>query len=151
MSVKRTKNGELYKRIENLNDSRVAVGWFKETEPYPDGKRVAEVAYDNEFGNRSRGVPQRSFFRTTIHANENQWVKLCSKLLKSGLPMPMVLETMGGVIQGDVQEKIYQIAAAGGNSERTIARKGFDAPLIDTSHMVKTISYKVGVENEQPA
>jgi len=142
----RKKNVAKIKVLNAIEDSSVEVGWHEDADPYDNGKAVAEVAYDNEFGNSQRGVPQRSFFRTTIHEKESEWVRKTAALVKKGRAARVVMDLVGNEIQGNVQEKIQSIAAAGGNSEATIARKGFDSPLIDSSHMLKTISKKVTVK-----
>lgn len=149
MKVLRTKNTELWNTIEQMRDGSVSVGFFKDTEPYPDGQPVAQVAHWNEFGrtmkNGKRLAP-RSFMRSTLHAKENDWRAKCAELIKTGLHADAIMEQMGNLIKGDIQETISRIAAAGGNAPFTIRKKGFDAPLVHTAHMLKTVSYKVGVQ-----
>lgn len=144
--VKRTKNSKLFKRIQTLNDSSVAVGWFEDTETYPDGLPVAQVAYDNEFGNSKKGVPSRPFFRRAIAINEGSWIDFCTKSLKEKKPLSEVMERVGTQIVNDVLESVNFFTMKRDNSPRTVARKGFNAPLIDTSHMIKTLRHKVGAK-----
>jgi hypothetical protein len=147
MKVLRTKNTELWKNIGRMRDGSVSVGFFKDTEPYQDGQPVAQVAYFNEFGRTMKNgerQPPRSFMRSTLHAKENEWKAKCAELIKIGMPAEKIMEQMGNIIKGDIQATIQRIAAAGGNRPSTIRKKGFDSPLIDTAHMMKTVGYKVG-------
>lgn len=149
MKVLRTKNTELWNTIERMRDGSVSVGFFRDTEPYPNGTPVAQVAYYNEFGGTMRNGERReprSFMRRTLHEKENEWKSMCADLIRKGIPAEQIMELMGNQIKGDIQETIQKIAAAGGNAPSTIRKKGFDAPLIDTAHMIKTVGYKVGAQ-----
>lgn len=53
------------------------------------------------------------------------------------------INRIGGKAVTDVQMEIDTIAAAGGNSERTIETKGKDSPLIDTGKMRASVTYEV--------
>lgn len=53
------------------------------------------------------------------------------------------INRIGGKAVTAVQMEIDNIAAAGGNSERTIETKGKDSPLIDTGKMRASVTYEV--------
>lgn len=57
--------------------------------------------------------------------------------------MKDILERVGDKSKFVVQGEIDAIAAAGGNSPRTIETKGKDSPLIDTGKMRSSIEYEV--------
>lgn len=145
MRVVRQKNADIFRNLNALSNGRVAVGWFPEA-TYEDGKPVASVAEKHEYGNRWLNIPIRSFMRTTIHEKETAWVDLTAKLFASGLSVEQVMNQMGAVIRGDVQNKIVSISSPP-NSQETIARKGFNDPLIDTKTMLRSISFKTGGAN----
>jgi hypothetical protein len=62
-------------------------------------------------------------------------------LIKSGMGAESVMGQMGAAIRGDVQDKIVSLMTPA-NSAATVKRKGFNNPLIDTGHMLKSVSFK---------
>jgi len=154
MKVKRQTNVELLKSLERLSDSSVAVGFFPE-DTYPEtGIPVAQVASNNEFGfttihpetGNPIDIPPRPFMRTTVHEKEQGWADSLTILLgKNRVPLGMALNQLGEIIVGDIKAKILKIAAAGGNAKYTIRKKGFDAPLIETSRMLNSVKHKTVV------
>lgn len=143
---------------------QVEVGFF-EDKTYPDGTGVAFVAAMNEWGSKGffarrhaqkyatqkggeapperTGRPPRPFFRGMVNAKSKEWGPAIAGLLKSNdYDADKTLAQMGEAIAGQLEESIVEyvgppLAAA------TIAEKGFDKQLIDTSVMVKSVSYKV--------
>jgi len=107
-------------------------------------KRKANFSSTHNVPAHQVRIPCRSFMRTTAHEQENNWVKTCANLLRSGNPIEIVMNTMGSLIAGDIRDKIRSIASAGGNAPSTIRRKGFDRPLIDTGRMLRSVSFETG-------
>lgn len=136
--VIRKVNKDIFKQLAKLGDGSVAVGYFPEARE-DDGQPTAQVAYNNEFGEY-----KRPFMRTTLHEQEGNWTRLCVSLVRSGMPITEVMDKVGNRIRGDIEAKIIKIASAGGNADSTIAKKGFDSPLVDTGAMLRQVSYKVG-------
>ena len=111
--------------------------------PYPDGTSIAMVAATNEFGVPARGQPPRPFFRNMIAAQSPRWGKMAAALLeRNDLDVDAMLDTMGQEIVGRVQESINTLTEPK-LAQSTIDKKGFDKPLIETSLMVKSVSYTV--------
>jgi hypothetical protein len=117
----------------------VEVG-FLEGATYPDGTPVAAVAYWNEFGNGS--APPRPFFRGMIASESPSWPAKVTALAKSGNDAPKILALMGEDIDGALKQSINDLTAPP-LAQSTIDRKGFDKPLIETSHMVNSTGYRV--------
>lgn len=118
---------------------RVEVG-FLEGATYPDGTPVAAVAFWNEFG---ASGPPRPFFRTMIAEESPGWGDKVAALAKStNNDGPKVLALMGEDIQGALIQSINDLTSPP-LAESTIERKGFDKPLIDSSHMVNSTGYRV--------
>jgi hypothetical protein len=110
---------------------------------YPDGTSVAMVAAVNEFGAPSRGQPPRPFFRNMIADQSPTWGAKAAAILKTnGGDVKATLDVLGQEIQGRLIQSINTLTEPP-LAASTIARKGFDKPLIDTSLMVKSVSYEV--------
>jgi hypothetical protein len=113
------------------------------SEDAPEGLSVAQVAAWNEFGVPVHNQPPRPFFRLMIVAQAPKWGKLTAALLKANNhDVDVVLDIMGQEIQGRIKESINalmtpELAAS------TIAKKGFDKPLIHHAIMVNAANYEV--------
>jgi hypothetical protein len=69
-------------------------------------------------------------------------MKIASKLIHGSINPQQAMEQIGLAMQGCIVDSIKN----GGwvpNAASTIAKKGFDKPLIDSSHMWKTVNSKV--------
>ena len=143
------------KRLDGASELRVG---FLEGATYPDGTPVALVAATGEFGRFERteegevriedGVafhiqPPRPFFRTMIDENSPNWGRQIGRLLKAnGGDSAAALDAMGSVIKGQLQRSINQFTSPP-LAPSTIAAKGFDKPLIETAHMLRSVDYEV--------
>jgi hypothetical protein len=117
----------------------VQVG-FLEGATYPDGTPVAAVAFWNEYG--ASGQP-RPFFRGMIAKESPKWgTKLKGALAATGNDGAKALALMGEDIQGALIQSINDFTSPA-LAASTIKRKGFDKPLIDSSHMVNSTGYRV--------
>ena len=126
----------------NLKPMQLKVG-FLEGATYPDGTPVPMVAATNEFGNPANNQPPRPFFRNAISEHEEEWREAAAKLVESGADTLDALSTLGEVIADDIKGSIRAFDNPA-LSPVTVARKGFDKPLIDTSNMLNSVSYEVG-------
>ncbi|MEK0228526.1 hypothetical protein WMC70_10975 [Klebsiella variicola] len=133
---------------DNLGEERVLKVGILKGASYPDGTSVAMVAAANEFGDPSANRPPRPFFRSMIAECSPQWPEEISKILKAtGYDGKATFSLMGERIAGQLQNSIRETYDPP-LSPRTVRRKGFDKPLIDTSHMLNSVSYEV---NEVPS
>jgi len=133
------------KRIEKIakemqGSSTVKVGLPKGSNAYPDGTSVIMVGSVHEFGSPSRGVPERSFLRSTMQSNKRKYKKFMFKLgrgIATGkLDSNKALNTLGLRLVTDIKEKITDI-----KEPALISREG--NPLIDTGHLRQSIIHKV--------
>lgn len=116
---------------------------FLENATYPDGTPVALVAAVNEFGRPEQNQPPRSFFRTMIAEKQKGWPRALGALAKSNdYDIDKTLGQMGEGIKGQLQESIRQLDSPP-LAPVTVARKGFDKPLVDTGHMMNSVDYEV--------
>ena len=126
-------------KYKDMNAS-VRVGVL-ENATYPDGTPVAMVAFWNEYGTRTS--PVRAFFRTTVSENKKNWVLSVQNLMKIHNDPKRVM----GLIGVHMQEQIVQSINTWSdppNSAYTIAKKGFDKPLVETGVLMRSIKSEVG-------
>jgi len=118
----------------------VQVG-FLENATYPDGTSVAMVAAVNDWGHGD--TPSRPFFRNMIAEKEDGWGPAMGKMLKTtDYNVVATLRYMGDGIKGQLQTSILDLWAPP-LAASTVKKKGFDKPLIDTSHMINSADYRV--------
>jgi hypothetical protein len=88
-------------------------------------------------------IPPRPFFRTMIKENAGSWGPDFAKLIKDrGYESETAMAIMGERIQGQLQQSIIQLTDPP-NAPSTIAKKGFDKPLIDKGVMLRSVGYEV--------
>jgi hypothetical protein len=127
------------KEIASRMSGSVEVG-FLENAKYDDGTPVAAVAFWDEYG---ASGPPRPFFRNMIAKEMPSWPdKVASEAKRTNNNGPEILAAMGLEIQGALIQSINDFTTPG-NADSTIARKGFDKPLIESSHMVNSTGYRV--------
>lgn len=120
----------------------VRVG-FLEGSTYPDGTPVAMIAAIQNFGAPAMGIPPRPFFSNMIAAKSANWGPSLARILQNtGYDVPKSLGQLGKGIAGQLRQSIVDtneppLAPA------TIAAKGFEKPLVDTSHMLNSIDAEV--------
>lgn len=124
---------------KSMGGGKVSIG-FMEGATYPDGTPVAAVAFWNEYGSSG---PPRPFFRQMIAKESPSWGYKMAKLAKvTDYEGPRVLGLMGEDIKGALQQSINEFATPV-LSPQTVARKGFEKPLIDSGHMLNSVTYEV--------
>ena len=139
----------MVKRVGSLNaalskykdmNASVRVGVL-ENATYPDGTPVAMVAFWSEYG--TKRSPVRAFFRTTVSEQKKNWVLSVQNLMKIHNDPKQVM----GLIGVHMQEQIVQSINTWSdppNSAYTIAKKGFDKPLVETGLLMRSIKSEVG-------
>lgn len=140
---------EIVKRVGG--GAHVNVGFF-ETETYPAGKSdgapipVAQAAFWNEYGTTT--APERHFVRSMIEKRSPRWgVALGNALRKTDYDAHMSLSIMGEMMQGQMRKSIQEWTDPP-NADSTVARKGFNKPLIETGQMLRAVDYQVLADPE---
>lgn len=157
IQVKRSDADNLRRR---LHDGAVVAGVPASSNPYPDGTSVVEVAADHEFGSdmprtykSSRGntvfvsgVPERSFLRSTAKENRSKWkadaVAAIKRVVAGKSNSDRATAQLGSIMSSAIKAKIVEISDPP-NSPQVIAEKGSSNPLIDTGHLLESITYDV--------
>lgn len=154
-----------------MGNGSVSVG-FIESEEYPNGASVPEVAYMNEFG--KPGQPPRPFFRNMVEKEKPDWADTMARTAKSAnYNGKVILERMGEDIAAALQESMINLTEPALSPTTLMLRKKFWSnpekitrsdvnearkavaagetgatgtqakPLIWTHHMLDSITYEV--------
>lgn len=129
----------LKQAVDKAAGGTVRVGII-ESQTYPDGESVAQVAYWNEYGTAT--IPARPFFRNTIADKQGEWAEKAAELLKQSDEPDQVLALIGEGIKGDIVTAIQNFTDPP-NADSTVKRKGFDKPLVDTGDLWRAIQSEV--------
>jgi hypothetical protein len=134
-----------------IRSGSVRVG-FLEGATYPEtGQSVAEVASLNEYGHTvkkgddegSYFVLPRPFFRRMIAAKKPEWPDaMALQLKRNNYDVERTLTVVGAAVGGQLQQSIRDLTSPP-LAPSTIARKGFDKPLIDSAHMLNSVDHEV--------
>lgn len=132
--------------VKKIQDAGVLRVGFLENATYPDGTQVAEVAAKNEYGTIDN--PMRPFFRTMVKQKKASWsTNVANVMAANNYDIDKTFNLVGEKIVGQLRDSI-QGWTTPPNSQQTIDRKGFNKPLISTSHMLNSAAYDYGVKNE---
>lgn len=122
--------------------AEVQIG-FLENSTYPDGTSVPMVAAIQEFGAPARNIPPRPYFRGMIRDHVREWPEAVANLLVANdYDSAVTLDQTGAAIAWQLRQSIVDFTSPP-LSPKTIARKGFDKPLIDSSVMINRIEHAV--------
>lgn len=150
VTIELSGGGELERKLKEMMDklgegTLLRVG-FLENATYPDGEHVATIAASNEFGNPGNNQPPRPFFRNMVAANSPAWPLEIGKVVRAvDFDGKKTLQLMGERIKDQLQGSIRELVEPP-LSPYTIQKKGFDKPLIETSHMLNSVDYDVKEE-----
>ena len=107
---------------------------------------MAELAAEHEFGDDKTGVPERSFLRSSLNENKEDYKEKLAALFRQAArgqaPANNIYSTIGAVAAGNAQQKI-QSGELKPLKAATIRRKGSSKPLIDTGQLVQSITWDV--------
>lgn len=141
--------------LKGMNNATVESGWF-ETARYPDGTSVAYVMAVNELGYVADGgqeiIPARPHIQLAAHnclpgaRKIAEWGIIA---IAQGTETPdAVMGKIGLHLEGEIVKSIRD----GGwqpNAPSTIAKKGFDKPLIDSGLAWQSVSSKTSLQGDK--
>jgi len=102
---------------------------------------VARVAMVQEYGDGWK-IPPRPFMRNTVGRARRQWRKLVQDRLPVIMNMKKTAEELGIKMVEDVRKTILDFTTPP-NAPSTVARKGFNKPLIDSGQMLNSVKWRV--------
>jgi hypothetical protein len=146
LKVETKRLDSLIKRVNAIDNTEIEVGfWDDRYGPENDNLPVAQVAAYNNFGtsfNPTRPFMDDTFEDYMYRAYMSREVKnVFTSVLTNGRSTQRLLRELGGKIKELMQLTILEYAADGGNSQRTIEKKGRDSPLIDTGKMLESVRF----------
>ena len=108
---------------------------------------VAQVAAINEFGSSDGRIPERSFMRSAVDANqkkiERTVEKLTTKVVDGEMTEKKALGVLGALVQSLMRKRITE-GVPPPNAPSTLAHKGSGkGTLVDTSQMINAIDFEV--------
>ena len=148
----KTKNPEdltraLKKRLKQIQETQLKIGIPKEeTGTDSDGNTtyLADIAFENNYGSKSKNIPARRFGTTTVPRYEekiNKVVKLwLGDAVEGRLEVADAFDRIGFTTAGYMKKNLTQ-GEWKGNAEYTIKKKGSDQPLIDTGQLRQSITW----------
>lgn len=135
-------NARLAEMLEKIDKGTVLRVGILDAATYPDGTSVATAALYNEFG--TSRIPPRPFMRNTIAEKSPTWGDALAKCYQaSGGDGPKALALMGEGIKGQIVETINKFSDPP-NAPSTVAKKGFNKPLVDSALLLRSVDYEVG-------
>lgn len=88
-------------------------------------------------------VPARPFFRTLVATKKSEWrERMAIAAVATKYNLHKALDSVGESIADDLKDAIRDFSSPG-NAASTIARKGFDNPLIEDGTMMNTANHWV--------
>lgn len=116
---------------------------FLEGATAPNGDNLALRAYRLEFGTSK--MPPRPFFRNMVAAKAGEWPDgMAYQLKATDYDIKLTLERTGEAIKGQLKESILDLWTPP-LSPVTIAKKGFEKPLIEHGDMINAVSWEVNM------
>lgn len=152
---------ELDKMVKEFSKKVAKVGYVDglryRNDDGSDGPYVAQVAATQEFGDPSRGIPARSFLRSTLETRDAYFKRLfesqAKKILLGQLTVAGFFEIAGSVMVGAFKKTITQIWSPALSLRTIYARahrkkknkitESLTKPLVDSKIMLNTLSHKV--------
>jgi hypothetical protein len=131
---------DLSRKLNNAGTLRVG---FLERARYPDGTPVAMVAAIQNFGAPRRNIPPRPFFSAVGARLPTEGPRVAVAALKAtGLDARRAMDLIGEHFRGEIQQSIRDTNSPP-LKPATVRRKGFQKPLVDTGHMLASVSYEI--------
>ncbi len=105
---------------------------------------VQKRAIYNNFG--TEDIPERPFLNNALRDNKSSYSWMIRKGALAAIirrkPIADTMEDIGKKMVDDIQHEIITLHTPP-NADSTVAKKGFNDPLIETYEMVETVDYEV--------
>lgn len=112
---------------------------------YENGFRLIDVAIVNEFGSDDGRIPERKAHRLTFKEQRNVMLRRMNGIVRltlAGQDPRQRLDALGEFYIDKLRQQMMAWAFPP-NAPATIAKKGENNPLIDSSRMLNATQYKV--------
>lgn len=134
---------DIVQGYRNLHGKTIKAGVLQGAGSEKNGVPISQVATWNEYG--TSRIPSRPFIAIATDESKG-WqgeVKRQVGGITSSADVNGVLNTIGEQMKKDIKNVIGDRSKLKPNAPSTIAKKGFDAPLIDTGKLQESIDFEV--------
>ena len=141
--------------VKALDGAQSKIGWFPSA-VYESGAPVAGVAYVQEFGAPSRGIPARLGMRNTAAEKRVDWAKTAENISRASaqgkIEPGRVMEAVAMAAEGAVRETITKVTSPALKQSTIDARKrrladggkgakaSIAKPLVDTGILLNSLT-----------
>ena len=106
-------------------------------------KSQSNFASEHSVAAHTITIPARPFFRSMAKSGQKHWADDIGQILPAkGYDAELTMNLMGKKLKGELQDSIRNWSEPP-NAPSTIAKKGFDKPLIDTGDMLRAVGSEV--------
>lgn len=135
---------ELRKAIREYRGDLYATVGIHEGSPQPESGdlTMAQLGAVQHFGTEDGHIPARPWLDVGVESGAQDIIDTVRSAAGRGLPLGTVMEQIGVVAAGAVQEYMTDLMTPP-NAPGTIEKKGSDNPLIDTSAMRQSVTHAV--------
>lgn len=146
-----TGGDKLAQRLRQIRDQfaktpTVLVGVPKAAGSDEDGTKIAVIAAVQEFGSSDGRIPERSFLRVPLSAEQKRFTetirRMVPEVVHGTATTRQMLDMVGDQAVGVVQQAISE-GIAPANAPSTVKRKGSSTPLVDTGALSGAITYVI--------
>lgn len=133
------------RRLIKVAQLQTQVGYF-DGKPHPNqpDMTVAQIGAINEFGAPEDNIPERPFMTTAVR--NTRLAKPLADNLKRYLRRTQSLKgvwTAVGIVMARGISKTIAEFSDPPNAPFTIAKKGFDDPLVETGHLRDSVTHRI--------
>lgn len=132
----------LRKELEKLQGGGFVLVGIHEDAAQPEGQDItmATLGAIQHYGNDH--IPARPWLDVGVEQGNKEYLEIIEDGAASGLTQNQILEQVGAVAAGYVQQYITDLQEPP-NAPSTVKKKGSSNPLIDTGAMRQSVTYKV--------
>lgn len=131
-------------KIDASNDLEVAIGIHEDAGVNEEGDDILQYAIWNHYG--TEHIPKRPFVDLAADRNNN-WQKYVDEaignVIDSNTSLIAEVGKVGAIAVKDMKSIIENKQILPMNAPKTIKKKGFDHPLLETGALVDAIKYKI--------
>lgn len=147
--VKKPARFKLQKVLRDLKSTRATVGYFADQGLHHSGMNYPSLMYLHEVkGIRSRdGKVFRRAFEVTMMAHQKKLLDGLQSRLRHKINTlgntDSAVEAFCKETQKRIQDTFGDTSMLPGNAPATVKKKGFNAPLIETSELQRHVTYRI--------
>ncbi|PVX61240.1 hypothetical protein [Paraburkholderia unamae] len=88
-------------------------------------------------------IPARPYFRGMVQQNKGEWGPALGTIIKAAdYDSAVALGRLGSMVRDQLQDSIREFSEPE-NAKSTVRKKGFNDPLVDSSHMLNSADFEV--------